>query len=543
MRSPVFKFAFISLLLLFSCKNNEEETGIEERNDLAETTFLTEDDDIEDFFADSETGIDQLYQLSEVSDFYKENDFQPIWNQRELREDLFRNIENIEEDGLFFEDYHGETLQKLLSSLDTNSEEENNFLEILLTDSFLRLSKDLANGKLNPKEIYEIWGTPLNKIDSKKLLETAISEKSITESLESIKPDHIVYQGLKKALKEFKKTDWRNTSATTIKPGKLIRPGDSDDRIFSVTKRLSELGYYKGVIDSSNTRFNDSIQNALMSFQKDHDLQIDALLGASTIKNLNYTEEDRLHQILVNMERWRWYPRDLGEHYIIINIPNYELSVVKNGDTIRTHKTMVGTEVRKTPVFSDKVRYIIYNPTWTIPPTIKKNDVIPGAKRDIGYFQKKNIKIYDSEGTAIDPSTVDWNSSKARSYTYRQPAGPSNPLGIVKIIYPNEYMIYLHDTPSRNLFENNARAQSSGCVRVQDALGLAKYLLNDREKYDDNKIEAILKSGKTTEIPVKQPVNVHHFYWTAYQKKDTIKFIDDIYDLDNKVWDLLKPKT
>ena len=533
----------IICLLFAGCKDEKKEAaGIEERHEVEEITQLTDSGEIEDFFDDSPEESQEISNLKEAASFYEANDYAPVWSNRELREDLFRQIENIEEEGLFFEDYHGEQLQKLLSTIDSNTEEENTFLEILLTDSFFRLSKDLATGKLNPKDIYEIWGTPLNQIDVKELLNKAIAEGNVQAALESVKPDHIVYQGLKKALKEFKKADWRNAPATRIESGKLIRPGESDPRIFSVTKRLSELGYYKGKIDSTNIRFNDSIQHALKEFQRDHDLQIDALLGETTIKNLNYTKEDRLHQILVNLERWRWYPRDLGEHYIIVNIPNYELSVVKNGDTIRTHKTMVGTQVRRTPVFSDQIGYIIYNPTWTIPPTIKKNDVIPGASRDIDYLRKKNILVYDDRGNTIDPSGIDWSSSKARSYTYRQPAGATNPLGLVKIIYPNEYMIYLHDTPSKKLFENNARAQSSGCVRVDDALGLAAYLLGDNKAYDQQKIENILKSGKTTEIAVTQPVKVHHFYWTAFQQKDTTRFIDDIYGLDQKLWELLKPK-
>ncbi|CAL65401.1 L,D-transpeptidase family protein [Christiangramia forsetii] len=542
MQRPIFIFAIIGLLLLSACKNNKEEPGIEERNEVEEITFLTEADRIEDFLEDFDTGTTELYNATKVSDFYKKNDFQPIWSKRELREDLFRNIENIEDEGLFFEDYHGERLQKLLSSLDTNAEVDNDLLELLLTDSYLRLAKDLATGKLDPTKIHEIWGTPLNTIDAEKVLEKAISEGNIHKSLDSLKPDHLVYHQLKSALNKFKKNGIEEGPTTKISTGKLIRPGDNSDRMPSIAKRLSELGYFNGISDSTNTIYNEDIQKAVKEFQLDHDLQEDALLGSTTISNLNLTRRDRYHQILVNLERWRWYPKNLGKHYIIVNIPDYELSVIKEEDTIRTHKIMVGTEVRKTPIFSDEIGYIIYNPTWTIPPTIKKNDVIPGAKKDIGYFQKKNIKIYDSEGTDVDPASVDWNSSKARGYTYRQPAGPTNPLGIVKIIYPNEYLIYLHDTPSRSLFEKNARAQSSGCVRVQDALGLAKYLLSDQDSYDDEKIEEILKSGKTTQITVKQKVKVHHFYWTVYQKKDAIKFIDDIYNLDQKTWDLLKPE-
>ncbi|MGA8855203.1 MAG: L,D-transpeptidase family protein [Christiangramia sp.] len=542
MRFPSILFALF-FLLICSCKEDEEKEGIEERNEIVEIKSLTNTEAIKDFLEESETADPELYRAEAVSEFYKENEYQPIWTTRELREDLFRNIEEIEKEGLFFEDYHGEILFKLLSSLDSNSESENNSVEILLTDAFLRLADDLGTGKLDPTKIYEIWGTPLNKVNASELLKKALSEENITEVLNSVKPNHIVYQGLKRSLKEYKETGVMENYATIIPSGPLIRPGETDDRINLVANRLSELGYFKKNLDSVEPIYNKDIQEAVKAFQQDHGLQVDALLGNTTISNLNLSKEDRYHQILVNLERWRWYPRDLGDHYIIINIPNYKLSVIKNGDTISSHKTMVGTQVRKTPVFSDEIGYIIYNPTWTIPPTIKKNDVIPGASRDINYLKKKNIKIYDGSGSIVDPSEVDWGSSKAKSYTYRQPAGASNPLGVVKIIYPNEYMIYLHDTPSKSLFENNARAQSSGCVRVQNALELAEYLLSDQKKYDRDKIDEILKSGKTTQIAVTQKVRVHHFYWTAYQKKDTTKFIDDIYNLDQKLWEIFKPQS
>lgn len=540
MRSPLL--IFLCLLLLWSCKNENESPGIEERNEVEEISLLTKSGRIEDYLEDPGEEL-KLYDLSGVSAFYEANDYEPIWNNRKLRESLFRNIENVEEEGLFFEDYHGDILKRLLSSLDSLTKEEKNFLEILLTDSFLRLSQDLGTGKLNPKQLYQIWGTPLNELDSKQLLMKAIAEGDIQKALDSVKPNHLVYTGLKKSLKQFKRRGIEEDSATQIPTGKLIRPGETDERIASVAKRLSELGYFKGNPDSVKTDYNKELQVAVKNFQQEHGIQVDALLGNSTINNLNLTRRDRYHQILVNLERWRWYPRDLGEHYIIINIPDYKLSVVKNGDTIRSHRTMVGTQVRKTPVFSDQVRYIVYNPTWTIPPTIKKNDVIPGMRKDPNYLKRKGLRVFDSKGNIVDPSTIDWSSSKALSYTYRQQPGVTNPLGVVKIIYPNEYMIYLHDTPSKDLFEKNARAQSSGCVRVQDALDLSKYLLSDQERYDDSKIEEILRSGKITEIPVTQDVKVHHFYWTAINEKDTTRFIDDIYNLDKSLWEQLKPES
>ena len=527
-------------LILWSCKDEGSTPGIEERNEVVEIAELTRAGRIEDYLEESS---DSLYNREAVSNFYEENDYEPVWNSRELRENLFRNIENIEAEGLFFEDYHGEKLQNLFRSLNSNSDEANTSLEVLLTDASLKLIDHLATGKLNPEEIYEIWGTPLNKIDPKGLLKKAISEENIQMAFDSVRQDHLVYHRLKKALNQFKKSGISEDSTTHIPSGKLIRPGETDKRITFVKKRLAELGYYQGSLDSLQLEYDEEIQEAVKAFQREHGIQIDGLLGNSTISNLNLTRRDRYHQILVNLERWRWYPRNLGEHYIIINIPDYKLSVVKNGDTIRSHKTMVGTEARKTPVFSDEVAYIVYNPTWTIPPTIKKNDVIPGAARDLNYLKNRDIKIYDRNGKNINPSEVNWSSPEARNYTYRQRAGSSNPLGLVKIIYPNEYMIYLHDTPSKNLFEKNARAQSSGCVRVQDALDLAEYLLSDQEKFDNENIREIISSGKTTEIPVKQAVKVHHFYWTASYEKDTIRFIDDIYNLDKQLWESLQPET
>ncbi len=538
-----FRFLIMAILISlasFSCKDDKEQ-GIEERNEVKEITSLSNDKKIKEVLTE---GIltDSLDHPNEVLDFYRQNNFQPAWNERKYREVLYRNIETIEDDGLFFKDYHGSYLKKTLSNLDTNTKEENNRLEILLTDAFLSLSEDLGTGKLNPKDIYEIWGTSVNKINAVDLLKNAIKNGDIQEALDSARPHNIVYSGLKKSLKEFKENEnSENTAITKIPEGKLIRPGESSPRVILIRKRFQELGY---TINSNapDSLYNSDLEKIVKDFQKTRGLEIDGLLGNSTIRNLNTTREDRYHQLLVNMERWRWYPRDLGDHYIIINVANFALQVVKNGDTVRTHKIMVGTQARKTPVFSDEISYIVYNPTWTIPPTIKKNDVIPGSKRDSEYLNKKHLKAYDRQGNIVNPSTIDWSSSAALNYTYRQQAGPANPLGLVKIIYPNKYMIYLHDTPSKALFDKNIRAQSSGCVRVQDALELAKYLLDDQDKYDDKKIQEILESGKTTEIPVNKKVQVHHFYWTAYRESDSIRFIEDVYNLDQDLWNRLKPQ-
>ena len=527
--------AFLVVILLLSCKNKNKEPGIEELNDVDEIAELTSAAQIESALENSESSAFSDY--AKVQAFYETRKFQPLWNKREFREDLYRSIENIEEEGLFPEDYNEPVLKKYLSQLNEEASEENTFLELLLTDAFFKLTSHLNSGKLNPEEIYEIWGTTKNTLNTEDLLSWALSEDDIQAAIDSVKPTHPVYLGLKKSLSEYRKSGFENEAPIArIEKGKTLKPGEKDSRITTIAKRLTELGYLKNYSDST---YNDTLETAVRDFQKDFGIQVDGILGESTIENLNKTRKDRYHQILVNLERWRWYPKNLGEHYIIVNIPDFQLNIIKDKDTIKTHRTMVGTEARKTPVFSDQVSYIVYNPTWTVPPTIKEKDVIPAASKDISYLEKKNIQVYDPNGNSIEPGKIDW--AKAKTYTYTQQAGVSNPLGRVKIIYPNEYLIYLHDTPSRDLFDENARARSSGCVRVQDALDLAAYLLDDQKKYDSAKIEEILASGKTTQIKLTKDVKVHHLYWTAYRKGNTTQFIDDVYRQDDKIWQLLKP--
>ena len=516
----------LALFFLNSCKN--EEPGIEERNEVPEITSLTTSENIKKTAGDLDLDPATLA-------YYENHDFQPIWNDRELREDLFSQIENIDGDGLSPEDYHYTALQEILSQLQDASSEKRTEAEILLTEAFLKLSDHLYSGKTDPRKLHEIWGTPLNAVNTDSLLQVAINENEVREILEKLRPKTEHYTGLKRKLRDVK-SDNSKSSVEKIAFEKMVRPGENSPIIPPVTRKLQELKYLEKASDSS--LYDHTIQQAIKSFQKDHALEVDGIIGAGTVSELNKTKEERIRQIEVNLERWRWYPRDLGDHYILINIADFELTRVRNGEVEDSHKVMVGTQSRKTPVFSDKIKYVVLNPTWTIPPTIRKRDVIPGMRKNSNYLKSKNIDVY-SGGQKLDPASINWNSSEPYNYTYRQESGPTNPLGIVKIIYPNEYLIYLHDTPSKNLFSKNSRAQSSGCVRVEGALELAKFLLDDQPEYTSEAIDGMLESGETKELAVKKDVKVHHFYWTAFTKNDSLYFRNDIYDLDQIIWKAL----
>ncbi|MDT0691056.1 L,D-transpeptidase family protein [Salegentibacter sp. F188] len=539
---PTFLITFLFCTLIFtSCKNATEEPGIETSNNTETVGVLTDSEFISEFFTDS-TATNKnlsLQRKEEVTAFYQKQDYKPVWVNAGLRESLFRNIENIDQEGLDPEDYHKTYLKESLSNLQNLNKEEQFKLEISLTDNFLQLAHDLYYGKLNPNELFEIWDLNKEDVDLTSLLEKAINEEDIEATLNSIKPDHPVYHGLKKSLAEYDKLRTQEKNITTIASGETIKPNENDPRIPSIVQRLEELGFPVEA-DSITNSYTPEIQKAIKDYQLRYGIEVDGVIGAGTISNLNKNSEERHHQVLANMERWRWFPRDFGDHYILVNIPNYRLTVVRDNDTISTHKVMVGTQARKTPVFSDKIQYVVYNPTWTIPPTIKKKDVIPGAARDISYLSKRNITIYNKDGEEVDPADINFDSGEGMSYTFRQKAGSSNPLGQVKIIYPNEYLIYLHDTPSKALFERNSRAESSGCVRVQGAIELSKYLLKNRSQYSSEKIDDIIASGKTTQIEVTQSVKVHHLYWTSWREDGEARFTADIYGTDEKIYNLLK---
>ena len=482
----------------------------------------------------------QLLNGQEVSNFYEKRSNTAAWNDAEVRTAFYEELKEARQEGLQFGDYHGQQLQNMMENPAALSTEEQAHLEIILTDAFFEYASHLLYGKLDPNEMYDLWGVKRQDKNLAEILNRALEQGEIAETLANLKPSHQVYSGLRKSLQEYRELkNKEQVSITKIEEGPMIKAGKKDERISSVIQRLKELEVLKRGYTSQDSTYDKNLQKAVEEFQKKKGLQVDGILGNSTIRELNMTPEDRYDQILANLERWRWYPRDLGEHYILINIPAFELAVVKDGDTIRQHDVIAGAKARPTPVFSDTLQYIVINPEWTIPPTIKSQDIIPAASSNPSYLRNNNIKVYSDEGERVDPSRINWNSEGVMNYTFVQRSGPSNPLGRVKIIYPNDYLIYLHDTPAKALFQQNFRAESSGCVRVEKALDLAAYVVKDR-KWDLEQIKETIESGKTTQVKIESPIQVHHFYWTAWRDNGKTMFTEDVYELDREIYTALR---
>jgi murein L,D-transpeptidase YcbB/YkuD len=374
-----------------------------------------------------------------------------------------------------------------------------------------------------------------NEIDINKTIIYAVKDDSLAQKIEQIKPHQIVYQRLKEALKII--NTFPNDNFKRIESANRIVPKDTNSALIAIKKRLI---YWKDLQskDSLSKIYDHKTVEAVKRFQFRHGLSADGIIGKGTISALNFSKNQRKEQIIANLERWKWFPKELGNEYIMVNIPSYKLILVKDNDTIRVHKVVVGTEKRKTPILSSKLSSTVFNPTWTVPPTIIKEDVIPAISKSKSYLAEKNIKVYDTNGDSV--SAENWQLEKAKNYRYVQNPGTFNSLGMVKILFPNRFSVYLHDTNHRDLFTKSMRSLSSGCVRVENPLALTEYLLNDSVNWNLDKITETLKIQKTKQIKIKKEVFIHILYWTAWSKDNKLFFLEDIYNLDAELYAKLR---
>lgn len=537
-RHKIFRLGFLALviLLLFAnCKNKTPDDSSEGTISKSPVS-MGSSEEIKTLFSDS--GLN-LFRRDSVSEFYASRNFEPVWKDISIRRSFIDTLKSAESQGLYFEDYQGPELEKLNAERRDLDKKQLSKFDVLLTDAFFRFGDHLYNGKTDPKKIHEIWDVDKGEINLKHLLEQAIKENDLEVALDKLRPQNPIYSELIAAEKEYRQLKKESENFKEISGGETIKAGMQDGRIQDIQFRLLALGYMENLKIGSISYSEDMVE-AVKNLQEDHGIEVDGNIGNETIELLNKGYDQNYNQILANLERWRWYPRELGNHYILINIPDYNLKVIKDDDTISTHKVMVGTGSRKTPIFSEEIEHLVFNPDWNIPPTIKTRDVIPGVRKDPDYLAKKNIDVYDGSGNRLDPSNIDWSRNEVKNYKFKQSPGSSNPLGRVKIMYPNKYLIYLHDTPLKSLFGRNSRAQSSGCVRVQGAMELAEYLLKDQPEITSEKIQAILDNGAIKRINMKQQVKVHHFYWTACRENGKTRFIRDIYKYDDKILKALK---
>ncbi|MEQ9188130.1 MAG: L,D-transpeptidase family protein [Cryomorphaceae bacterium] len=483
-------------------------------------------------------GSDRIQCAEAVPRFYQNRSFQQVWTNTSDAQKALAIIRKAPEHGLNPADYHSETLERLIA-LETWTPLRRAEFELLMTDAYLLYTSHMISGKVNPQSIDAQWHVLRHEMDPVQALETASQNGTIGSTLAHLAPNHPIYKSLMEALTQYKSIQ-ESGGWTTVNPGETLKPGMKNPRVNDVRELLLATGdMQSGAVEDLST-YDDNLRQGVMRFQSRHGIDADGAIGVNTLAAMNVSAEERVAQIQANLERWRWLSQQLSEYHIRVNIADYSLKVIRGNQVERSHKVMVGKPVRSTPVFSSTMQYIVLNPTWTVPPTILNNDVLPAVRKDVEYLNTKGLQVLDNNGNALDPSTIDWNSPSVKSYTYRQPAGKNNALGAVKFMFPNSFNIYLHDTPSKELFSKSERAFSSGCIRVENPLDLAKHLIKSDGFWTDDAIDIAVKSGKTQTIPIKEKPMVYLLYWTAWTSPDgLVQFRKDIYNRDRKLIEAL----
>jgi murein L,D-transpeptidase YcbB/YkuD len=491
--------------------------------------------------------IAQLYSKSE-------NLLSVIWERRENIDQMLYAIRNVKVDGLNPEDYHlssiEELAQKIIAS-DTANIKDIAYLELLLTDSFLLLSTHLAGGKTDSETIDPQWRASkrIVRLDLLGFIDTTLHNNRILKGLQELTPKHREYLNLKNALTEyrqFKQNGGWETFSTQLPKLELGM------RHLDVILLRNRLAITQSCIEhdiEDEDLFDSLLYAHVILFQTRNGLTADGVVGKGTIEAMNIPVESRIAAIEANLERWRWLSDDLGERYIKVNIANFELQVIENDNTVFITDAIVGKAFRETPVFSSVMTYMVLNPDWTVPPTILNEDIVPAVISNPNYLSKKKLKIFNTDGVEIDPITLDWSSFTAGGFPYKiqQNPGPDNALGSVKFIFPNKYSVYIHDTPNRSLFKRTDRSFSSGCIRVDNPLRLAAWLLKDNLKWTPTQLNEAIAKGKTQTVRFKNPIPVHIVYLTAWASNDgVVYFRKDVYNRDKVLLAALKqspPKT
>lgn len=442
-------------------------------------------------------------------------------------ESLYQILLESEGEGLVPSLYHVGRIENLLQSGNISAHQVE--LTELLQDGGLAYIRDMVLGIPEIKRKDSEWLLDGRKIDVSQTFIDALQSPDLKAVMGNLAPQYPEYQNLKRALTAFKYRE-ADLEPAIVPDGATIKLGMGGERIALLRDRLNYLGYQAG----ESHIYDAQMAEAVKAFQKTHLLEPDGAPGRRTIAELNRSNEERIKQIQINMERWRWMPATMGDHYVAVDIPGFRYSVVKDGEEVLNAKTIVGRDARRTPVFMSPMSYIVFSPYWHVPRSMAVKDFLPRLKRDPYALNRSKIKIFRG-GQEIDPGSVDWSLYSSNNFPFqlRQDPGDYNSLGRVKFMFPNEHAIYLHDTPSKSLFNRTSRDFSSGCVRIENPEELAEYFLGEAG-WDQNRIsqaftrtsEAHVSLAKDKKIPV------YTLYMTTRVQGDSISFRADIYGKD-----------
>ncbi len=463
---------------------------------------------------------------------YAARDYLPMWSER-ARVALVAAAVSSVDDGLSPSDYP----QPTLTISGTSPPATRAAQEIVLTESLTRLAYSLRFGKANPRALYPHWNytRALGATDPPTWLTTVIANGELATALAAQRPSGPYYGALRRALAAYRRADAKAWSP--LSAGPTLKPGQHDPRVSELRMRLIAGGELRATPDLEATFYDAALVAAVQAFQARHGLTIDGAVGLATRAALNVTPTARSDTLRVNLERMRWIFHDLEDEFVAVNIAAFYAAYVKDGQIRWRARVVVGRPFRQTPIFKSKITYLVLNPTWTVPPTILAEDVLPAVRRNLAYLAHKKLQVLD-QGQVVDPRSINWAHLRARNFPYvvRQPPGDDNALGRIKFIFPNPHAVYLHDTPARQLFAASARSFSSGCIRLERPFELAAILLRDNPRWTPAALAAATATAIPQRINLGKPLTIMLLYLTAFpDDAGEIQFREDIYARDDVV--------
>ncbi|MBF7052648.1 L,D-transpeptidase family protein [Halomonas sp. KAO] len=475
--------------------------------------------------------------------FYTARAFQPAWTREEQVKGLVEALQGVARDGLDPADYGADRLLAEYRQALASDELAQARFDIRATRALYAALRHLHHGKVDPHSIDPQWEVPINeRLPPLERVTHAVEAGRVAALLDSARPAYAPYERLRQGLARYRNIQRLGGWPMLPEGGPALRRGVTHPDVAILRDRLAQIGELEVMAADTSIlpaakleapdpqRFDAALEAAVRRFQDRHLLEMDGVVGPRTREALNVPVGRRIDQIRLNLERARWLMHGLPNAFVLVDIAGYRVSYFRpNGDVWRS-RIVVGQPYRRTPSLRSEITHLTVNPTWTVPPTILREDVIPSVRRDPSYLARRNMQVLTPSGRRLSPSQVDW--SNPGSVMIRQAAGPGNALGQVVVRFPNDHLVYLHDTPAKGLFARQRRAFSSGCIRVQGVLQLAQLLFDDTGS--DRDLRALLASSRTRNVPLAEPVPIILHYWTVHPDAGgRMVFRPDIYARDD----------
>lgn len=485
-----------------------------------------------------------------LATIYAASGMEPLWVNHDgpnaKAEIILKFLETARAEGLHPHDYQVDAIKENWQSSDPDQLAQ---LETNITLGLLKYIHDITHGRIAPyrTDPYLFAEAGDKHFKPADVIAQATSSQDLAAYLAGLPPSHIHYRRLKQALRYFREIE-KAGDKEPIAQGKAIFPGDHDGRLADIRQKLAMEHMLDLPVDESPV-YDTSTLEAVRKFQKKYGLKQDGIIGRQTLAALNMTIREKINKILINLARWRWQEHDFGDRYIIVNIANFDLKLFDNGRNEVNMEVIVGKRQHQTPVFSDRIRYLDFNPFWNIPPSIARNEELKQLKQDPYYLVNRNVRLFSGWGedaVELDSTVVDWQSvtpQEMNRYKLRQDPGPWNALGPVKFVFPNKYDVYIHGTPVQDLFDAWTRDFSHGCIRVRQPLLLAELILEpEEENWPIERILEIVAKGERKVVKLRNPLPVHITYQTVWVDNDgEIYFNNDNYERDKKLYEVFLP--